>query len=351
MKTKTFLFSLAAMALMALSACNEIETPAQELAPGDGNLVINVLTEPATKAYTDAFSNDTKVTSIQAVIYEKDGSNWKYAANLTPVLDGSKYTGSLKMPANDYTVAVVVNGSTTYNATNAATLAALRALTVPLTQNSTSNGTVRYGEGTVTVTKGGTASASVTAGNLAFRVTVGTVTVSLPAAITGAGGSLSITGAFLENIYGTCSYSGTITDFKNPGGRADYGGAIVTSSTSYGAGLTFSSSNPADHAAAFYSYPNAVTTDNFNGTLTSGQTAKCRLELIGSWKQTSSATAETVYYPITVDAPIAGKSYDITATIASKGSDDPNKEPQNGTLGVDITVGNWTAGGDIEGNF
>ena len=350
MKTKLFFLSLAAAALVMAPACNDVKTQMEET--GKGTLSIEFKTKVDTKASNaDPFADDDEVTTIQAIVFDASGN---FYTSITPTLNATsgKYTGDVVVEAGSYNVAVVVNGESVYTASTAATLSALRATGVDLGQNSTSTGTVRYGEtvSAVTVAAGSNAVAEITANNIAFRVMVNSLSIDLSSSEA----SLSITGAFLENIYVNSTYAGTITDFRHPGGRTATGtspaAAVITSSSAYTPALTYYSGNPASYAAAFYAYPNAVTSDQFDGPIASG-VAETRLVLIGSWKQTATSAAETVYYPVTVPSPAAGYSYDINASIAGKGSDDPNKMPENGTLGVSITVNGWSAGAEIPATF
>lgn len=352
MKTLSLLHTKAAAVVMSLAliaaACGDIDDAKKDVVPeGYGILSINVKSGASTKAYTDAIGGDLTVNNLQAIIFDENG-NWYDTMDLTGT--GNSRSGNKAVPQGKYTVVAVANG-TTYDQATAPNLETLRAVRMPLASEKQANGLSRYGESAqVTVGKNG-GSTSVAVNLLAFRVTLATITKNLSSS----SASVDINAAFLENVWGTSTLSGTVTDFQNKGGRTDYGtGAsikpVISASTAYAKDLTYCSTNPAGHATGFYSYAKAVTNDQFEGPLASGE-AFTRMVLVGSWKQTASSTPELVYYPVTIPSPAAGYSYDVKVTITNKGSDDPNKLPTNGALSVNVTISNWNPGDDIDQTF
>lgn len=347
------IFLALALSALAFASCDQVGQGA--LSDERGTLSVTVVTKGATKASnTAAFGNDNALNNLQVVIFDAAGD---FYSTLAMSQSAATYSGSVDVPVGTYTVVAVADG-TTYGAANAATVSALRARTVSLADMGTSAGMARYGEATaVNVTATGGV-AAVNLGILPFRVMVKDVTLALASSEA----SLSITGAFLSNVFGTSTLSGVSSDFQNIAGRVGYktgsaDPAVVTASTAYAPALTYHSGNPANYAAAFYAFSNPAAADQFTGPIASG-VAYTRLVLVGSWKQNASAAAETVYYPVTITsspsvyaAPEGGMSYDVNVTIRNKGSVDPNEPPTNGGLAVTITANGWGAGAEINQTF
>lgn len=358
---KLSLLHKAAAAVMGValiaSACGEIDNP--KFVDGETGILsvnFNMPGAPATKAFTDPINSDMTARGLQVIVFDANGNFY----DVITKDNSNKY--QKEVPAGTYTVVAVANG-TQYTDATAPTLSALEAVSMSLAAGADNiaevpaSGMARFGKSDpVTVTAAG-ATANVTAKILAFRVTMAAVNLTGDAA-----GRLTLTNCFLENIYGNSTLGGTVSNFKNQGGRTGWGNQSVLSAAAdaFGGEMTFNTVSAFnDHKKAFYAYQNQAAADNFNGPIAENGVAYTRLVIAGSWKQSASATAETVYYPITIShdlsqyvAPKGGYSYDVTATISKKGSDDPNKPvPEGAGLNVNVDVAAWAAGPDHNVTF
>ena len=359
MKTLSLLHTKAAAVVMGLllitAACGEIDDAKKDVVPeGHGILTVNVKSvDTPTKSYTAAIGGDMTARGLQVLIFDERGNFYDAATKDSD----TKY--SKTVPTGTYTVVAVANGKT-YNDSNAPTLSTLEAEAMSFVSGSGVNaeavasGMARYGKGEATVTANG-GTANVTAKIMAFRVTLAAANITGDAV-----GRLTLTDVFLENIYGNCTLGGTVSNFQNIGGRTGYAASsvpeVISANTAFGGAMTYNTFAAANnHGKGFYSYPKAPAADQFNGPLSENE-AYTRLVLVGTWKQSASSASETVYCPVTIrhdsGAPQAGYSYDVTANITKKGSDDPNKPvPAGGGLTVNVDVNGWTAGPDITENF
>ena len=358
MKTLSLLHTKAAAVVMSLAliaaACGDIDDAKKDVVPeGHGILTVNVKSvDTPTKSYTAAIGGDMTARDLQVLVFDARG-------NYYDKIDAQAGKYNKVVPTGNYTVVAVANGKI-YNDSNAPTLSTLEAEAMSFVSGSNVNaeavasGMARYGKSEATVTANG-GTANVTAKILAFRVTLAAANIAGDA-----DGRLTLTNVFLENIYGNCTLGGTVSNFQNIGGRTGYVAAnvpdVISANTAFGGAMTYNTFAAANnHGKGFYSYPKAPASDQFNGPLSEGE-AYTRLVLVGTWKQSASAASETVYYPVTIrhdnGAPQAGYSYDVTANITKKGSDDPNKPvPAGGGLTVNVDVNGWTAGPDITENF
>lgn len=364
MKKLSLLHKAAGMVMgvaLIASACGEIDEPKNAVAEGHGILSVQ-FTDPATKAYTEAIGGDLTARGLQVIIFDGNG-------NFFDVIEKNNNKYQKEVPVGTYTVVAVANGTAYTDATapNISTLEgvamSLEASTNPVAiAEAPASGMARYGKSDpVSVTATG-ATASINAKLLAFRVTLNAVNVSGDA-----NGRLTLTNCFLENIYGNSTLGGTVSNFKNAAGRksgkststaaADF---IAAAADAFGGAATFNTvAAMKNHGKAFYAYSNQASADNFNGPMAADKVAYTRLVIAGTWKQSASSTAETVYYPVTIShnatsyaKPLAGYSYDVTVNITKKGSDDPNKPvPDGAGLTVNVDVSSWTAGPDLTGNF
>lgn len=329
MKKTLSIFAIVALAFAAC-ACNGLEPEKKE---STGSLILCIAPDlSATKAAssTAAETYEKQVNSMEVYLFDDRGNITKKFALSDFTASSGTYAKSVDVPTGTYTVWAVANKTL-----NAATKSDLEAKTVALGENSltASTGFILAGSNTVSVSASG-ASVSVAMSRFVGRVRLVSVTNE-------AGSAVSVSGAFLENVAANQNIAGTaaISTWNNLAGRDGGSGAVVSSSTADNPALTFASGNTWPHN--FYGFANSTSPDQKgNGSTTTITAAKTRIVVFGTYN--GAAT----YYPVTIADFERNKSYDISLVITGKGSDDPNVEPEKGSVSISITVADWVSGQD-----
>ena len=343
---KITFISLAAAAMTLAASCDN-----SAIAPiaGEGSMQINFNIPASTRAA--AVGHEADLKSVQMLIFDSDGSLYKYHSFSNAEITAKSATVE-KVMTGSYSVYVVANGPMPNGVTS---LTALKSTDIPLEQyNNTEEGFVMEGHNeSVTVNSGETASPSITISRYVSRVTLSSVTNGLAAAY----GELTVKDVFLCNVVNTQnlgankSAGNTAENWFNKEGRKDEStrntSHIIDGSTytASAAGLTYSKagsniSNGSTYSAGmrFYAYPNPSTAkpDGFHASFAAQRTV---LTIAASFK------GKTYYYPVVLsNTPARNTTYDVKVTITGAGSDDPVKPVDNGSLKAEITVQQWLDG-------
>lgn len=347
---KKTLILCAALGLLGLAACNEIE----RLGDGQvGKLELSFHANGATKASTDATGNETTLDNVQFFVFASDGSLYRYGS-----IEKGKTSQTLdNVKVGSYNVAAVANAAPLQDI---GSRSELEAKAVSLGLNDPAKAFVMYGvtaEPTEVSAEGSGARADVTLRRFVSRVRITTVENRIAAAY----GALQIDDVFLINGCENWNYAGS----GAPSGYVNYAGRKAGQNTSGSSSdfitskadagypdLTFSHVGKAVANGAtetldlpFYSFPNQLSKaeDNFNGP-TSGPVCT-RLVVKASFG------GKSYYYPVTIEKMARNSSYDVKFIIQGSGSDDPNKKVDAGGYEVIVRVDPWTDGGDIPGIF
>ena len=378
MMKKKVLFSLTALTMMSLAACNQIGEPASQ--EGTGTLVIELRGAPSTKAGTDAAGNEETLKDTQIFIFNTDSGESLYRKET--VTGADKTLSVTHMKAGTYTVAALSNypalnaSASGGGALNPKTRKELEDVAVNLgmcdPQNcfllygvTASPVTVRSDSGTEASSSASAAKADVTLRRFASRVRLVEVENELPEAY----GALKVDHVFLENGYG----SWTIGAAADPTGPVNWGGRKEGKASSATEGDFIQAQGDAQYPAQtfrdcgtsvargadkaekfnylFYTFPNPAqqNQDNFSGPLAGTGAACVRLVVRATFE---GGNGRSFYYPVTIlgagDKPLArNTSYDVRMTIRGEGVSDPNEEPKYGNLNVEIAIAPWDDGGEV----
>lgn len=377
MKKKVF-FTLSALTMMSLAACNQIgEQAAQE---GTGTLVIELKGAPATKAGTDASGNEETLKDTQIFIFNTDSGESLYRKETVSGAD--KTLSVTHMKAGTYTVAALSNyqalsaNAAGGGALNPKSRKELEDVAVNLGMCDPQNCFLLYGvtaspvtvnsdSGSDAATSSSAAKADVTLRRYASRVRLVEVENELPEAY----GALKVDYVFLENGFGNW----TVGAASDPTGPVNWGGRKEGKSSSTSGGDFIQARADAQYAAQtyrdcgtsiargsdkaeklgylFYTFPNPAqkNQDNFSGPLAGTGAACVRLVVHATFE---GGSGRSYYYPVTIlgagDKPLArNTSYDVRMTIRGEGVSDPNEEPKYGNLNVEIAIAPWDDGGEI----
>ena len=211
----------------------------------------------------------------------------------------------------------------------------------------------------VVVNYGQTSIAYVNMDRYAARVRLLTVTGNYSGGPL-AGQNPSFGGAWLENVRSqwNVARSGDATGLVLPAGRIGNGTDDIPESAAvkekygyiyaaYISGSPFSGSwtgsQKVDIGAVMFCLPNALAEsgDHYGPT-----TADCRTRLVVDIYGVSDWNRYR-YYPITIDSPKAGWTYDVRMTFSGRGTDDPNnKLSRDGAFEVSVEA--WKEGHSFE---
>ena len=341
---KQILFWTAAAGALLLSACNNVEpeTPADS-----GSLAVTVSQELQTKAVsTTALDHEKQLNKMRVLVYDSAGELYKDEALTSPFT--SKTIPNVK--TGTYSVYALAN--TCAAVSDVKTTAKLSATAVTLSDCSftASTGFVMHGGQTgISVAAGSTATpANIAVTRYPARVKLVSVKNGLAASL----GDLTVENVMLINGYSSWNLgaTGSPTTSMNAAGRSGNGsGDIIASAASADlAAYSFKEVPAADQTLAsgsaaktygyyFYSFPNTVSTDKTGAKVTGG---KARLVVKAKFG------GKSYYYPVTLSSIERNKCYDVSLIITGAGSDDPNVPVVKGSLGVTISVSDWTEGSD-----
>ena len=333
------IFIVAALVVALSASCSEVEK-----APDEGSLAVRVVDGIATKAAsgTTAESYETRLNSVQILLFDSGGSLYRYASLASPESGGTQVFENVN--AATYTVVAVANAP---DLRTVSSLSAMASMSVSLGDNGTAaaTGFRMYGSTTVSVTGANTtsnpAACEVALTRYTARLKLIRVTNSLPAAY----GALTVDNVMLINVLTSWNYAGTgeASGWGNLAGRKN-GSVIASASDATYAELTFNGTGlSVAHGASaspdykFYSLPNGSTSTATGSLATEGPV---RLVV------TASFDGRTYYYPVTIPGVARNTSYDVLLTITGPGSDDPNTPVAKGNVSATITVSPWTSGGE-----
>jgi len=340
---------LAAFAAISLVSCQkELVSRMPEQTPA--TLTLRILSEDvsaatkAVSAYTDAQTYESKVNSVQVLVFGDDGYIHAYKDAGTALSDIQ-----ISTTAGEKTIYALVNGP---SMANCKTLQELETTVLELgTYNSTesSKGFVMSGSTTKTLTAAGT-EASLKVSRLTARIALKKVTNKLPAGY----GSLKIENVLLTNVVGDQNVKGDASPsiWYNKMGRKDensMNSTHIIDGSSYTAScptLTWKNvaqtvSNGSSHAPGtpylFYSYANASTSED-SGFTNPFTARRSRLVI--------SATVNNTlyYYPVTIESLARNKAYTVEVTITGLGSTDPDAPVVKGTITSSVSVAGWDSG-------
>lgn len=353
---RMLLSSLAAMAA-AFIACDKtvcrtgMTEKEQEEELGVLTIGIDNVEGFVTKADLHQWDYEQRISNLQVFVF--DAATHKLNAYRTGIgLNGCV----ISTTTGQKTVYVVANGPDLGTIKDES---ALNGTVLSLSQNSKSTGFVMYGKKSCNLSASGTA-CSVTVSKLAARITLASVSNSLPPAL----GQLEIQRVFLANVCGNVRLDGSEAGtavFYNKDGRMDESSRNrdhIINGTSYTASvpdLTFASiseniANGAkktwEHGLQFYSCPNRHTSSQ--DSFTAAWVPQCTSMVVVAGIDNS-----TYYYPVKLNksALEAGKTYSVQMTITGFGSNDPNSEVSKGSLSVSISVEGWKSGTDYTENY
>ena len=363
--------AVASVAAFLLAGCE----PAALDGPvaGKGAVVVS-LASPATKGQSvpDYFlPSETRLDAIDLLVYQNGEK--VYGERFTSTNNG---TLTVTLDPGTYDICVVANAKT-FDPKTFSTYAALKSKPITLQDavpgavagNSGIQGMLMSGRVTsVTCVAGETTTTTVPVERYAARVRLVTVTSAF-ADTPLAGSNPKLGGVWLENVRSAWSFdkTGSATGLVLPAGRLVNGTDAVPQPTSgnpaplakagsetypylyadYVSGQAFSGSWMANQEitinAVMFCLPNALAEsgDHYGPT-----TADCRTRLVVDL-YTGSDWATYRYYPITIDNPQAGWTYDVRMTFTGRGSTDPNDKLQR-DAGLTVNIEAWKAGSEFD---
>ena len=345
MKRLKFLTSIMAAAAL-LAACDNSRLGTSQDDAGSIRISFNV--PEATRAA--AQGNEAAVSDIQMLLFDMEGSLYKYYAfNASEVTAQKATVGNILN--GRYTAYVVANGPdlSEYNTRNA-----FLGSGIDLEEfNDPASGFIMEGSSEVTVTGTGVTELNVAISRYVSRIALRKITNNLPASY----GSLTVERAFLSNAVNVQNLGGTLDPGSDPAnwynkeGRKDEpsrNASHIIDGSAYTASfpeLTYAAmgqslANGAGWSGSkyFYAYPNDATAepDGFKEPFSAQRSV---LVIVGSFG------GSTYYYPVVLKGGLArNTSYEIEATITGAGSNDPNKPVTSGSLSVTVTVNDWVDG-------
>lgn len=366
---KTLIYTACAL-IMALTACNEVPSPAT----GEGSLSLSVAQGdvPTKASSTDSLEYEVKVNILDIFVFQGNASgaplyfHERITNGGTPSdptrfdwsFDNIHGTVSLvvkKLPASTYTAVLVANMPEAISSLTS--MAAIKDAAVTLANHSTtaSSGFPMFAEKAGISVEGGVNSPSPTAISLsrfASRVRLVSIENTIPASVGYSDNSaISVKGVFVTNVASAWKLGGAEV-MAVPG--------TPTSIVGKKGGDNISAGNLPEYAVTGY-FPSAVSvargaSQNLGWScyalptqaVLSGATAP-KLVILATVNGTD------YYYPILLlDAtasPARGglarnTTYDVRVSISGTGSLDPDVVVQRGALATDISVAAWVSGAD-----
>ena len=360
MKTRNYLWAvLTVAATLSLTACGSEENENTEQNKMEARLELTLKgTSVNTKATDTALptdENEKKVNRVAVAIFDKDGK-------VIIIKEFTKTSGIVVncAPDENCTGIVVANAPENHFA-GVSTKAAFIATTVDLTQTSTAlpmSGEIKSGTGdaataTFTLKPGVTSSLTAEVSRLVARVAINSIKTAFDGSGQYAKATFTAKKIFLHNANTKSSVDpGTPTVTVPLSGKTDGTNADLQTSMDYAITETA-------YATPYWFY-----------TFAHDKTSPTKLVIYGKFDADGTGTAATeedVYYPVVVnklqagttindgstdisDATTAGKgdatiirnsTYTITATIKSKGVDDPDKDIDPAIVNLTVTVAPW----------
>lgn len=341
---------------------------------GKGSVIVR-LGVPATKAAsgTDvSLPVETQLDVIDLLVYQ-NGTK-VYGERYTSLNNGHL---SVDLEAGTYDIFVMANAKT-FDPKEFEQYNLLRAQTITLQDavpgavdggKSAASGMLMSGMAENIVVRDGESSvANVGLDRYAARVRLLTVTGNYSGSPL-AGQNPSFGGAWLENVRSqwNVARSGDATGLILPAGRIGNGTDAIPQPTdadrrplakaveenyghiyaAYISGSPFSGSwtgsQKVDIGAVMFCLPNALAEsgDHYGPT-----TADCRTRLVVDVYGAADWFTYR-YYPITIDSPKAGWTYDVRMTFSGRGTDDPN-EKYSRDGGINVFVEAWKEGHSFE---
>ena len=384
MKMYKRFFLLIGVALLAFS-CNEV-TPVVD--DTEGEMEVNILGLPATKASTEATSPETALYDTQIFLFRsEDGVLYRKEA-----LSGDAKTLTVKrLKADFYDVVVVCNLRELLGDEgnlNPISREELDATALKLSMCDPEKCFVMYGSaskvevvknsGSSSSQSGSAAKATVTVSRFASRVRLISVRNEIPDAF----GDLTVDYAYIVNGYGTWNLGGKLTSdgllaVSEPvnwaGRREGHSNEYITEENDividsdedamYPEQTFRSAGGVLIHKGAtegmnlsLYSLPNPAQdiTDQEDGPATTTQPAYMRLVV----HATFGNGGRGYFYPVTIlggaDANKAverNTTYDVSLTIRGAGVDDPNNVIRHGNMDVTFNVEPWGDGSSIHKTY
>ena len=374
---------LAMALLLGAVACNK--EPAFETIPKEASGETGILSiilagddvgTKALTAYTEAIDYETKVNSVQLLIFNGDGD----------LVKDARFTSSFtsmqtSIPTGTYTVWAIVNDYLEYVYNEWEIYDEFMAYISVLDDNSISGKSfVMSGSASCTVKANTTSSCPISVKRLVGRVALNSVKFNLPK-----GYDIYLDYAYLSNVCGKCLYDGNALssdyyydmwefpywlnydgyqslpadpedDFYIQTSRKKITGASTAqlpALTAFDFGFcemgvsdTWTRDDDDFSHVLFYGYPNC-STRNPSGPHTYFEDQKTCLVVVADI-YSGYGNGGTNYYVIPLDSFEANKTYTIDLTITGFGTDDPNKPVEKGTVNASITVSGWSSGQVID---
>lgn len=322
---KTIFFSIAAVAALFITSCNENPVMSDFLPEGTP-CELNVSVASSRTKAVSAQIKEEKINNLQIFIFREDGS-----------LDGYEYgTGNnlkvLCTAGSGRQVYAVVNGE---NLSSVSTRSQLLASVSKLSHNKLESFEMVGNTDTLTISKDNT-TIPVSVSRIAARVEVSTISNKMRSAAYQAD-SIEIVAMYLTNVAPTASF-----DFTATPKESDYFNKMkfVSSAVDSLVSETFSKTKIAygDSLAAahfLYAYPNPSDDTTSGGTWSRRCTRLVIEAKVGGVKY---------YYPINLPALEHNKSYKISnLTITKPGSDNPDEPVSTYECTFNLTVDGWTS--------
>ena len=358
MRTRNYLWAVLAMAALSLTACGSEENENTEPQKMEARIELTLkgtsVNTKATGASLPTEDNENKISRVAVAIFDKDGK----------VIIIQEFTKTEDIvvncaPGKDCTGIVVANAPANHFA-GITTKKDFTAKTVDLTQTSTAlpmSGDIKSGTGnaattTFTLTAGKESTLTAEVSRLVARVTINSIKTAFEASGQYAKATFTAKKIFLHNANTKSTVDpGTPTGSEPLTGKTDGTNAGLQTALDQAIGATA-------HTTPYWFY-----------TFAHGKTSPTKLVIYGKFDADGTggtATEEDVYYPVVVnklqagttindgstniDASTDGKgdatiirnsTYTITATIKSKGVEDPDKDIDPAIVNLTVTVAPW----------
>jgi len=330
------MFYYAAVAALLACSCEKNQVVGNDVneSAGEANLSFSIaLPDEGTKAsYADARDYENKIAGVQVLVFDGVTGN---IDKVFPV--GSSMKGSVSTTLGKKKIWAIANPPIDYY--EIANENDLKNQVVSLGDNIMAGKLfVMAGSEEVQLTAGGD-TVEVNVSRLASRVCLNKVSVALPAKYQ----EVELSYVYLSNVREYKNYGGDkqTDSWVNRLGRVNSSiidGETVTASIE---GLT--ASKPAEVIENGSSYQPSVPI-----LLYAMPNGSAPTDLITTLVAVVKIEGKKYYYPVVLNsAPLkSNESYSVSMTIASLGSDDPNKPVEKSALDVEINVEPWASGAE-----